>query len=100
MIDIWEICDELIIVSIQQSKLQQLIGIMKIRVIDFRVIPKFSLNSKFLEQIKTICKGTYSCVLLKFFRAMLNADHIHLRCPKTVIMGLLGCFIQISFLQN
>jgi hypothetical protein len=26
---------------------------------------------------------------------MLHADHIHLRCPGNV--GLLGCFIQISF---
>lgn len=29
------------------------------------------------------------------FKAMKNADHIHLRCPGNI--GLLGCFVQILF---
>jgi glycosyltransferase involved in cell wall biosynthesis len=31
----------------------------------------------------------------KIYKAMQNADHIHLRCPGNI--GLLGCFIQILF---
>ena len=31
----------------------------------------------------------------RLFRAMLWADHIHLRCPGNI--GLLGCFVQICF---
>jgi|JI10StandDraft_1071094.scaffolds.fasta_scaffold147076_2 glycosyltransferase involved in cell wall biosynthesis len=31
----------------------------------------------------------------RIYKAMQNADHIHLRCPGNI--GLLGCFIQILF---
>ena len=34
-------------------------------------------------------------ICLKIFKAMREADHIHLRCPGNI--GLLGCFIQILF---
>ncbi|TDE28031.1 glycosyltransferase [Flavobacterium ranwuense] len=46
-------------------------------------------------------KGVFSAVLKipriswKIFKAMKNADHIHLRCPGNI--GLLGCFIQVLF---
>ena len=46
-------------------------------------------------------KGIFSGVLKtpriswKIFKAMKNADHIHLRCPGNI--GLLGCFLQILF---
>ena len=46
-------------------------------------------------------KGIFSAVLKtpiiswKIFKAMQNADHIHLRCPGNV--GLLGCLVQILF---
>jgi glycosyltransferase involved in cell wall biosynthesis len=46
-------------------------------------------------------KGVFNAVLkipkisLKIFRAMQNADHIHLRCPGNI--GLLGCLLQIFF---
>lgn len=33
--------------------------------------------------------------LIMIFKAMKNADHIHLRCPGN--MGLLGCLVQILF---
>lgn len=52
----------------------------------------FNLNS-FFNSIKTFFYGFYNlCVL---FRAMLWADHIHLRCPGNI--GLFGSFIQIAF---
>lgn len=34
-------------------------------------------------------------VIFTVFKAMKNADHIHLRCPGNV--GLLGCFVQMFF---
>jgi glycosyltransferase involved in cell wall biosynthesis len=46
-------------------------------------------------------KGIFSAVLKipgiswTIFRAMQNADHIHLRCPGNI--GLLGCLLQILF---
>jgi glycosyltransferase involved in cell wall biosynthesis len=46
-------------------------------------------------------KGIFSAVLKipgiswKIFKAMQNADHIHLRCPGNI--GLLGCLLQIFF---
>jgi glycosyltransferase involved in cell wall biosynthesis len=46
-------------------------------------------------------KGIFRAVLTipgiswKIFKAMQNADHIHLRCPGNI--GLLGCLIQILF---
>jgi glycosyltransferase involved in cell wall biosynthesis len=52
----------------------------------------FNLNS-FINIIKTFFYGFYNIFVL--YRAMLWADHIHLRCPGNV--GLLGCFIQVFF---
>ena len=46
-------------------------------------------------------KGVFRAVLKMpgiswtIFKAMQNADHIHLRCPGNI--GLLGCFLQILF---
>jgi glycosyltransferase involved in cell wall biosynthesis len=46
-------------------------------------------------------KGIFNAVLkipiisLKIFKAMQNADHIHLRCPGNI--GLLGCLLQVFF---
>ncbi|MGL5111845.1 MAG: glycosyltransferase family 1 protein, partial [Flavobacterium sp.] len=34
-------------------------------------------------------------VLFQIYKAMSQADHIHLRCPGN--MGLLGCFVQLVF---
>jgi glycosyltransferase involved in cell wall biosynthesis len=36
-----------------------------------------------------------SYIKFQILRAMIKADHIHLRCPGNI--GLLGCFIQIFF---
>jgi glycosyltransferase involved in cell wall biosynthesis len=48
-----------------------------------------SLKSVFMSFVHTpkIC--------WEIFKAMKNADHIHLRCPGNI--GMLGCFIQILF---
>jgi glycosyltransferase involved in cell wall biosynthesis len=46
-------------------------------------------------------KGVFSAILKipkiswEIFKAMQNADHIHLRCPGNI--GLLGCFLQVLF---
>lgn len=46
-------------------------------------------------------KGIFSTILKiprvswTIFKAMQNADHIHLRCPGNI--GLLGCFLQVFF---
>lgn len=34
-------------------------------------------------------------ILLTIFKAMLKADHLHIRCPGNI--GLLACFVQILF---
>jgi glycosyltransferase involved in cell wall biosynthesis len=52
----------------------------------------FNLNS-FFNLIKTFFYGFYNLSVL--LRAMLWADHIHLRCPGNI--GLFGSFIQIAF---
>lgn len=52
----------------------------------------FNLNS-FFNIIKAFFYGFYNLFLL--FRAMLWADHIHLRCPGNI--GLFGSIIQIAF---
>ena len=52
----------------------------------------FNLNS-FTNIIKAFFYGFYNLFIL--FRAMLWADHIHLRCPGNI--GFLGSFIQIVF---
>jgi glycosyltransferase involved in cell wall biosynthesis len=49
-------------------------------------------------------KGIFSAVLKmpkiswRIFKAMQNADHIHLRCPGNI--GLLGCILQVFFLNT
>lgn len=52
----------------------------------------FSLNS-FFNIVKAFFFAFYNLSVL--FRAMLWADHIHLRCPGNI--GLFGSFIQIAF---
>lgn len=60
--------------------------------IDFRKIPIFNLTS-FLEMVRTFLKIPF--LIIQIFKAMYQADHIHLRCPGNV--GLLGCLVQILF---
>lgn len=60
--------------------------------IDFRKISDFNIL-----HIGSIVKALWKIPRISFriFRAMQQADHIHLRCPGNI--GLLGCFIQILF---
>ena len=60
--------------------------------IDFREVSVF--NSHGLSGVlKTVLKIPF--VLWQIFKAMNQADHIHLRCPGNI--GLLGCLVQILF---
>lgn len=52
----------------------------------------FSLSS-FANILKSFFSSFYNILVL--FRAMKNADHIHLRCPGNI--GLLACFVQVFF---
>ena len=92
--NIWgEYCDELIIVApLQKIETSAIDEQYENETIDFRAIPNFNVNT-ILETIKTI--GKAPMVFYQIFKAMLQADHIHLRCPGNV--GLLGCLIQMLF---
>ncbi len=47
----------------------------------------------FRESLSSLFKLPWICYII--FRAMQEADHIHLRCPGNI--GLLGCLVQILF---
>ena len=55
-------------------------------------VPTFSLVSvtAFLKTLLVLPK-----IVIRVFKAMLAADHIHLRCPGN--MGLLGALVQVFF---
>jgi len=55
-------------------------------------VPAFSLIG-FREILRTLQK--LPKILSQLYKAMQNAEHIHLRCPGN--MGLLGCLVQILF---
>ncbi|CAM2838127.1 Glycosyltransferase involved in cell wall bisynthesis [Flavobacterium succinicans] len=52
----------------------------------------FNLNN-FINIAKAIFYALVNGIIV--FKAMYQADHIHLRCPGNI--GLLGCFVQILF---
>jgi glycosyltransferase involved in cell wall biosynthesis len=60
--------------------------------IEFRDIKSFDLIGP-LSKIKSIFK--IPKIIFEIFKAMKEADHIHLRCPGNI--GLLGCLVQIFF---
>lgn len=60
--------------------------------IAFSKIPAISFLN-FLEVIRSLIKFPGICYVI--FKAMNEADHIHLRCPGNI--GLIACFIQIFF---
>lgn len=60
--------------------------------IDFRKVSSFnflSVKSTFITLL------ALPKITLEIYKAMKQADHIHLRCPGN--MGLLGCLVQILF---
>ncbi|RKS45158.1 glycosyltransferase involved in cell wall biosynthesis [Gillisia mitskevichiae] len=60
--------------------------------IAFLKIPGISFLN-FREIIRSLIKFPRVCYVI--FKAMKEADHIHLRCPGNI--GLIACFIQILF---
>jgi len=65
--------------------------------IPFKVNHHYQLLDTNLNSLKQIIKSfIYNFYnLFVLFKAMKNADHIHLRCPGNI--GLLGCLVQILF---
>lgn len=70
--------------SIDSAYIHQNININKVPYFDITSIAN-SLKSIFIIPL----------ILVKLFKVMRWADHIHLRCPGN--MGLLGCIVQIFF---
>ncbi len=60
--------------------------------ITFIPVEQISLTS-ISEIVKTLWHAPK--IVWKIFKAMKQADHIHLRCPGNI--GLLGCLVQICF---
>lgn len=60
--------------------------------IDFRKVAAYNFLS-----LKSILKAGFKLpkIVFQIYKAMQQADHIHLRCPGN--MGLLGCLVQILF---
>lgn len=85
--------DETLIVAPESNDEQSLIDAKysskKIRIKKIPSINILNLKSIVLSLILT------PLILYKITRAILWADHIHLRCPGNI--GLLGCFVQIFF---
>lgn len=93
-IDIWiKYVDDLIIVApLQKGSLSEIDLPYASKNIDFRSVALFESTS-LRQTAKTFFK--LPLLLYVIFKAMKDADRIHLRCPGN--MGLLGCFVQIAF---
>ena len=85
--------DKLIIVAPQSNASKTAIEInYEYDNIEFKTIQAFNLLS-----LKEISGSIYKIPTISWnlFKAMQQADHIHLRCPGNI--GLLGCIVQILF---
>jgi glycosyltransferase involved in cell wall biosynthesis len=92
--NIWEkYSEELIIVApLQNTSKSAIDSAYNHTNVHFLPIPQISLLG--VAQIfKTLVK--LPIIALQIFKAMHQADHIHLRCPGNI--GLIGCLIQILF---
>ncbi len=85
--------DEVIIVApLTKKELSKIDLAYKHQHIEFLRVPLFDVTS--LNHLaKTFLK--LPILLFSIYKAMQQADHIHLRCPGN--MGLLGCLVQIAF---
>ncbi|MDX6746057.1 glycosyltransferase [Polaribacter sp. PL03] len=83
--------DDVVIVSPTKYKKDLLVDSFN-RDVKVSSIPSVSLIS-FFEILKSIIVLPF--ILLKLFKNMKKADHIHLRNPGSI--GLLACFIQVFF---
>lgn len=92
--NIWsKYCDELIIVApIQKGQITAIDCSYGQSNIKFLMIEEINLLG-----LKSICNTILKSpkIFWQIFKAMNQADHIHLRCPGNI--GLLGCFVQILF---
>ncbi|MGL2966828.1 glycosyltransferase [Flavobacterium sp. XGLA_31] len=92
--NIWaKYVDEVIIVAPLEDKKKTAIELeYQHGRIDFRPVPEFNLLG-----ISSKIKAIFALpgISWKIYKAMKDADHIHLRCPGN--MGLLGSLIQILF---
>lgn len=65
--------------------------------VSFETQPTIELKefdiTNFLNSFKAITKVIHNCFII--YKAMKNANHIHLRCPGNI--GLLACLVQILF---
>jgi glycosyltransferase involved in cell wall biosynthesis len=85
--------DQLIIVAPNQKTEQTAIDLAyDHKDIIFYQVPTFDIKT-FRSKIKTI--GRLPFIFWQVFRAMQQADHIHLRCPGDI--GLIGALIQVVF---
>ncbi len=85
--------DSLIVVAPIENKAVTAIDLAyKQHIIDFRKVPNFSFTS-LRKSISSVFK--IPIILWQIFKAMRQADHIHLRCPGN--MGLLACMVQLLF---
>ena len=68
-----------------------------VKALDFKIARHFRLLDFSLNSWPDVFKAVVFCLydFVVIFKAMLWADHIHLRCPGN--MGLLGCIAQILF---
>jgi glycosyltransferase involved in cell wall biosynthesis len=84
--------DEVIVVAPLEKKEKTAIDIAYLSTLQFYRVPSFNFTN-----ITNIVKTLFQLPMLLYmiFKAMKNADHIHLRCPGN--MGLLGCLVQIAF---
>jgi glycosyltransferase involved in cell wall biosynthesis len=92
--NIWaKYCDELIIVAPIQKKDKTAID-CSYNSDNIQFVPINQINLLGLWAVlNTILKVPKIC--RQIFKGMVQADHIHLRCPGNI--GLLGCLVQILF---
>ncbi len=92
--NIWlQFVDEVIVVAPLEKKEKTAIDIAyEHNKIIFKKVPDFNVTG-----VKQLIKTLFSLPVLFYtvFKAMKQADHIHLRCPGN--MGLLACLVQILF---
>ncbi len=87
--------DEVIVVAPLAKKEKSQIHWKYAKEITLKEVNGLSFVS-FRESLSSLFKLPWICYII--FRAMQEADHIHLRCPGNI--GLLGCLVQILFPQK
>lgn len=91
--NIWnEFSNNITIVAPLSNKNIKKIEIPYKKTISFYKIPSFNIVS-FIEILKSIV--IIPGILIKIFKEMVKANHIHIRCPGNI--GLLACLVQILF---